>query len=114
MLSSEQRYLPAARFPQAQESPITFWFSMLARSQVHSPAGRAPKTKLLYLLSDVEGECELTAGASWTSNSIFSSLLVACAVHRRLLAARTGRLLSTNTVVALAAAGAWLDHVGGY
>jgi hypothetical protein len=80
---------------------------------VHSPAGRAPKTQSVYLLSDVEGECELTAGASWTSNNIFSNLLVACAVHRRLLAARTGRLLSTDTVVALAAAGAWLDHVGG-
>ena len=87
---------------------------MLARSQVHSPAGRAPKTQSVYLLSDVEGECELTAGASWTSNNIFSNLLVAYAVHRRLLAARTGRLLSTDTVVALAAAGAWLDHVGGY
>jgi hypothetical protein len=87
---------------------------MLARSQVHSPAGRAPKTKSVYLLSDVEGECELTAGASWTSNSVFSSLLVACTVHRRLLAAGTGRLLSTDAVVALAAAGAWLDHVGGY
>ena len=81
---------------------------------MHSPAGRAPKTKSVYLLSDVKGECELTAGASWTSNNILSNLLVACAVHRRLLAARTGRLLSTNTVVALAAAGAWLDHVGGY
>jgi hypothetical protein len=81
---------------------------------VHSPAGRAPKTKSVYLLSDVEGECELTAGASWTSNSIFSSLLVTCTVHRRLLAAGTGRLLSTDAVVALAAAGAWLDHVGGY
>jgi len=81
---------------------------------VHSPAGRAPKTKSVYHLSDVEGECELTAGASWTRNSIFSSLLIACAVHRRLLAARTGRLLSAEAVVALAAAGIWLDHVGGY
>jgi hypothetical protein len=59
------------------------------------------------------GECELTAGASWTSSSIFSSLLVACAVHRRLLAARTGCLLSADAAVALAAAGAWLDHFGG-
>jgi hypothetical protein len=81
---------------------------------VHSPAGRAPKTKSVYLLADVEGEYELTAGASWTSNSIFSSLLVACAVHRRLLATRTCRLLSANAAVALAAAGVWLDHVGGY
>lgn len=69
------------------------------------------RQKSVYLLSDVEGECELTAGASWTSTSIFSSLLIACTVHRRLLAARTGRLLSADAVVALAAAGAWLDHV---
>ena len=69
------------------------------------------RQKSVYLLSDVEGECELTAGTSWTSNSIFSSLLVACAVHRRLLAARTGCLLSADAVVTVAAAGAWLDHV---
>jgi hypothetical protein len=58
--------------------------------------------------------CELTTGASWTNKSIFGSLLVACAVHSRLLATRTGRLLSADAVVALAAAGGWLDHFGRY
>lgn len=33
----------AGRTPQEQVSPVTLLFSVEARSQVHSPAGRAPK-----------------------------------------------------------------------
>jgi hypothetical protein len=33
--------LPAGLDPQAQVFPAGFWFSVLARSQVHCPAGRA-------------------------------------------------------------------------
>lgn len=37
-----QVQLPAVRFPQAHVDPVDSEFSVLARSQVHSPAGRAP------------------------------------------------------------------------
>ena len=59
------------------------------------------------------GGGERTAGTSRASDSIFSRLLLACAVHGRLLAARTGRLLGADTIVALAAAGGRLDHFEG-
>jgi hypothetical protein len=34
--------LPAGRAPQEQSEPLGVAFSVAARSQVHSPAGRAP------------------------------------------------------------------------
>jgi hypothetical protein len=34
--------LPAGRAPQEQSEPLSVAFSVAARSQVHSPAGRAP------------------------------------------------------------------------
>lgn len=37
--------LPAGRAPQEQVDPVTFAFSVEARSQVHSPAGRAPTAR---------------------------------------------------------------------
>jgi hypothetical protein len=34
--------IPAGRAPQEQSEPVGVAFSVAARSQVHSPAGRAP------------------------------------------------------------------------
>lgn len=39
--------LPSVLFPQAHVDPVGSEFSVLARSQVHSPAGRAPVRFLL-------------------------------------------------------------------
>lgn len=40
----ESSNLPAGRAPQEQSEPLGVAFSVAARSQVHSPAGRAPVT----------------------------------------------------------------------
>ena len=42
--------LPAGRAPQAQVEPAGLAFSVVARSQVHWPAGRAPMIPLISIL----------------------------------------------------------------
>ena len=54
--------LLAARCPQAQVAPETLEFSVAARSHVHSPAGRAPKSLCVSILCTTSHNwCSATA-----------------------------------------------------
>lgn len=108
---------PEGREPQAQVSPSTGWFSETERSQVHWPAGRAPR--LIVSLSRIPSESlqdQLTARAAGARDGVLGGSLVAGAVESTLLATGAlglGSADAASILGGLAAGRREVDHFDG-
>ena len=107
--------LPLARSPQPQVSPVTLAFSVVARSQVQPPAGRAPILSVsnqLFVLDNGQyaflgmRKGLLTTATAGACDLVLGSRFLAIAVQSALLPTRAGCFGSTDASFARAAAAA--------